>query len=431
MVHIIGCGLSGLSCAVRLAEAQIPIALYDQAGHAGGRCRSYHDTELDRLIDNGNHLILSGNDDVRDYLERINAQNTLIVSKTASYSFVDLEANHRWVVHINSGRFPTWIFNKSMRVPNTKVIDYLSSFWRVITSNAEDTFAQRLDLSNNLIKMFWEPLAIAALNTEPATAAINLLKPVLKETFLRGGQYCKPMIAGVAGLSGSFINPALSFLAKKDIPVHLNCRLRSITQENGYISNLEFTDRTVDVGIQDTVVLAVTAQVAGGLLPNLIVPQSFRSIVNGHFRIHSDDLKHIALSDQPPIIGVFGGTAEWLFIRDDVISTTTSAAERLVDMAADDIATLLWSDIQRVFNFQRDLKETAWRVVKEKRATFAQTPQEVRRRPKTRPDVAHNLYLAGDWIDTGLPATIEGSLRSGRWAAEAITQGLQQKLSSA
>lgn len=428
MVHIIGCGLSGLSCAVRLAKQEIPVTLYDQAGHAGGRCRSYHDTELDRLVDNGNHLILSGNGDVQDFLREIGAQNTLIASTAPSYFFTNVQTNKHWTVRISPGLFPFWIFNEKDRVPGTKAIDYFCSFWKVMTAKASDTFAERLNRQDNLVKLFWEPLAIAALNTEPETAAISLLKPVLQETFLRGGAYCKPMIAGPAGLSGSFIDPALSYLKKHQIPVYLNRRLRNVVQRNGRITRLEFTDEIIEVGAQDSVVLAVTAQVAGTLLPTLSVPQSFRSIVNGHFRVRPQDAAKLRSPNESPIIGVFGGTAEWIFMRDDVVSTTTSAAEKIVDQSAEDIAAALWSDIRRVFHLEGDFTDTAWRIVKEKRATFAQTPEDVRRRPKTKPDVASNLFLAGDWIDNGLPATIEGSLRSGRWAAEAVARHRGQKL---
>ncbi len=428
MVHIVGCGLSGLSCGVRLAKQQIPVTLYDQAGHAGGRCRSYHDTELDRLVDNGNHLILSGNGDVHDFLREIGAQNTLISSKAPSYFFTDVRTNERWTVRISPGLFPFWIFNENDRVPRTKAIDYLRSFWTVMTAKASDTFAERLNHQDNLVKLFWEPLAIAALNTEPEAAAISLLKPVLQETFLRGGAYCKPMIAGPAGLSGSFIDPALSYLKTRQAPVHLNRRLRNVVQEKGRITRLEFTDGIVDVGAQDSVVLAVTAQVAGGLVPGLSAPQSFRSIVNGHFRVRPQDAAKLRLPSESPIIGVFGGTAEWIFVRDDVVSTTTSAAEKIVDQSAEDIAAALWSDICHVFQFDAALTDTASRIVKEKRATFAQTPEEVRRRPKTKPGIAANLFLAGDWIDNGLPATIEGSLRSGRWAAQAVEAHCGQRL---
>lgn len=428
MIHIVGCGLSGLSCAVQLTKQGIPVTLYDQAGHAGGRCRSYHDTELDRLVDNGNHLILSGNSDVQHFLQQIGAQNTLIQSATPSYFFTDVQSNKSWTVQISSGLFPFWIFNKDARVPGTKALDYLSSFWKVMTAKASDTFAKRLDRQDNLVKLFWEPLAIAALNTEPETAAISLLKPVLQETFMRGGAYCKPMIAGPAGLSGSFIDPALTLLKAHQAPIHLNRRLRNIALENGRITKLEFTDGIVPVSSQDSVVLAVTAQVAGTLVPGLSVPQSFRSIVNGHFRVRPQDASKLRLPNNSPVIGVFGGTAEWIFIRDDVVSTTTSAAEKIVDRTAEDIAAALWSDIRRIFHLEGEYSDTAWRIVKEKRATFAQTPEDVRRRPKTKPSIASNLFLAGDWIDNGLPATIEGSLRSGRWAAQAVAQYHGQKL---
>ena len=104
------------------------------------------------------------------------------------------------------------------------------------------------------------------------------------------------------------------------------------------------------------------------------------------------------------------------------------AAEKIVDQSAEEIAAALWSDIRRVFHLEGNFTDTAWRIVKEKRATFAQTPEDVRRRPKTKPSITANLFLAGDWVDNGLPATIEGSLRSGRWAAQAVAQHHGQRL---
>ena len=72
-VHIIGAGLAGLSAAVRLASSGIPVTVYEAANQAGGRCRSYHDPILDMTIDNGNHLLLSGNLAALSYLEKIGA----------------------------------------------------------------------------------------------------------------------------------------------------------------------------------------------------------------------------------------------------------------------------------------------------------------------------------------------------------------------
>ncbi|MEO1459724.1 MAG: NAD(P)-binding protein, partial [Pseudomonadota bacterium] len=72
-VHVVGAGLAGLSAALCLAERGVAVSLHEAAGHAGGRCRSFHDTTLDRVIDNGNHLVLTGNDAVARYLTRAGA----------------------------------------------------------------------------------------------------------------------------------------------------------------------------------------------------------------------------------------------------------------------------------------------------------------------------------------------------------------------
>jgi hypothetical protein len=107
---------------------------------------------------------------------------------------------------------------------------------------------------------------------------------------------------------------------------------------------------------------------------------------------------------------VIGGTAEWVFRRGTLASVTVSAATRIVDEDAEALAPRLWADVAAALQLSGPLP--AWRIVKEKRATFSQTPEQVRRRPKATTRW-RNLALAGDWTDTGLPATIEGAIRSG------------------
>jgi hypothetical protein len=112
--------------------------------------------------------------------------------------------------------------------------------------------------------------------------------------------------------------------------------------------------------------------------------------------------------------GVTGGTAEWVFAFHDRLSVTVSAADHLVDQEAGTLAAALWHDVAMVHALTGPVPPC--RIVKERRATFAATPAQAAQRPPAR-TAWTNLFLAGDWVDNGLPATIEGALRSGEVAA--------------
>ena len=162
-------------------------------------------------------------------------------------------------------------------------------------------------------------------------------------------------------------------------------------------------------------VLALPPPAAAELVPALTVPGETHAIVNVHYRLKAP----ARLPPDLPLLGLIGGTAQWLFVRGDVASITVSAADALVSEPAGAIARTTWNEVAAVLDHEREALPPC-RIVKEKRATFAQTPNQVKRRPQTRSKFA-NLYLAGDWIDTGLPATIESAVRSGHMAALAVT----------
>ena len=115
-VHVIGAGLAGLSAAMELAEGGMRVVVHEAGPQAGGRCRSYFDRELDCRIDNGNHLLLSGNAAAERYLGRISARQTMVGPKTPIFPFIDRADGSRWTLRLDAGRIPFWIFDARRRV---------------------------------------------------------------------------------------------------------------------------------------------------------------------------------------------------------------------------------------------------------------------------------------------------------------------------
>jgi squalene-associated FAD-dependent desaturase len=403
--YVIGAGLAGLSAATALAARGISVALFEAAGQAGGRCRSYFDPAFDGVIDNGNHLVLSGNHAVHAYLDRIGAQGALTGPSEARFDFVDLKSGARWTLRPNDGPLPWWVAVPSRRVPGTKASDY-AAYAKLLWAGKDKTIGQIVKGRGALWQRLMHPFLLAALNTEPADSSAQLASAILRETLARGGQAYRPRIA-TPTLAAAFVDPALAFLKIRGAQVHLGERLRAITFNARAATALEFPDATIPLGPRDMVVLAVPPWMAQSLAPQLSVPTEFRAIVNAHFKLP-------APAKAPPILGVIGGTAEWIFSFADRISVTVSGADTIVDRDREDLAQSLWADVCAALKISADLPK--WQIVKEKRATFAATPAEDAKRPAAG-TAWSNFLLAGDWTQTGLPATIEGAIRSGESAA--------------
>ena len=405
ITHVVGAGLAGLAAAVSLAKRGRRVVLHEGARQAGGRCRSYHDATLDMMIDNGNHLLLSGNREARAFLRTIGSEDQMKGPPGAAFPFVDLESGASWTVRPNAGRLPWWVLAKSRRVPGTKAGDYLAPA-RLLGAGRSATIADRMRCDGDLYHKLWQPLLLAALNTDPPESSAALAGAIIKETLAKGGKACRPLVAA-EGLAAAFVDPAIAYLALKGVELRLDHPLRALTMAGDRVASLEFSDGAIALADEDRVVLAVPAQAAAALLPGLQVPESFRSIVNAHFKMP-------APPSLPPILGLVNATVEWIFAFPDRISITISGADRLLDTPREELAATLWSDVQRATRIAKPLPP--WQIIREKRATFAATPAQDARRPGTRTRFV-NLVLAGDWTATGLPATIEGSVRSGNRAA--------------
>jgi squalene-associated FAD-dependent desaturase len=402
---IAGAGLAGLSAAVRLVEAGLTVRIADSAAQAGGRCRSYHDSQLGLTIDNGNHLVLAGNRAVAAFRATIGATTPLAGPDHADFAFADLSSDARWTIRMNDGRVPWWVLSKRRRVPGTSATNYLK-LAGLLTGAPSDAVGDRIDTTGPVWRKLIEPVLLAVLNTPPESGSARLTAAVLRESLLRGGTATLPRIAEPS-LAAAFIDPALAWLAGHGVAFTPGKRLRAIETEGDRVIALDWGAGPQLVADDEAVILAVPPWVATALLPELPAPDAFHAIVNGHFAITPPD-------GAPAMLGLLGGTAEWLFAFPDRISVTVSAADAIVDLDREELAQRFWADIQQAYRFTAPMPR--WQIVKEKRATFAATPAQDAKRPAAATRW-RNLFLAGDWTRTGLPATIEGALRSGETAA--------------
>ena len=412
-LHIIGAGLAGLSAA--LTATARAVTIYEAGPAAGGRCRSYLDRELGIRVDNGNHLLLSGNTDAMAFVDQIGSRGSLGGPGKPVFPFMDLDTEARWIVRPNRGMIPSWIFRRSRRVPGTSATDYLKllSLARIRDDRVVAGFLPRGPLYTRLI----EPLAIAALNTKPEQGLARLLGTVVGETLLKGGRACIPLFPR-QGWSETLIDPALAWLEMHGADIRLGQRIAALEITGNRVTALRTPDGTIPVQPNDDVVLAVTAPVAADLLPGLTTPDAFEAIVNVHYRTDAaGEAAAMAATGDAGFIGLLGGMAQWVFVKPGHVSVTISAASDIVDQPAEALAAAIWPDVRTALRLADQMP--AWRVVKEKRATFAATPAQERRRPPARTRLA-NLVLSGDWTATGLPATIEGAIRSGRTAVQQL-----------
>ncbi len=408
IVHIIGAGISGLSAAVRLVNAGFNVHVHEATQQAGGRCRSYFDAATNLTIDNGNHLLLSGNRHALAYARSIGTEAGLVGPKRAQFPFVDLETGQRWQIDLGESRLPLWVFDESRRVPDTGLRDYLA-LMPLIWAAQSKLVGDAIPCEGTLYHRLVQPLLLAALNVDPPEGSAGLAGAVVRETLLAGGQACRPLIAR-DGLSAVLVEPAVKLLQDKGASVQFGRELREFGLSQAGVSELKFGGDSVALGPDDVVILAVPPRPAASLLPGLKTPTKFRAIVNAHFRFDPP-------ADMPPLTGVVGGLVEWLFAFPQRLSVTISNGDRLVDMPREELALAIWRDVCKAGGVRGDLPP--WQIVRERRATFEATPEQNALRPGAT-TAWKNLFLAGDWTDTGLPATIEGSVRSGNRAADLV-----------
>jgi hypothetical protein len=330
----------------------------------------------------------------------------------ATFPFADLQTGARWTVRVP--RTPLGALRADARPLGVGPAEALRGVLGLLAAKPGQTVAQAVRSRGPMWHAFWQPMATAVLNMDAEKGSAALLRSALLRSFFRGAAACRPVIAP-EGLGAALIDPAVEMVRMRDGEIRYRSPLQGLDSENGRARALRFQDECVPLGPGEGVVLAVLPAALPTLLPDVPLPGPGPAILNAHFRVPPE-----VAEGAPHVLGLLGGEAQWVFRRGDVLSVTISDAEasRAWALPKGAALDLLWSEVARALDL-RGAAPSARRLLRERAATFDQSPEGAARRPDTRTSLS-NVVLAGDAVRTGLPATLEGAVISGRMAAAAL-----------
>jgi squalene-associated FAD-dependent desaturase len=450
---VIGAGFAGLSAAVRLAREGARVLVLEARGRLGGRATAFPDRETGEIVDNGQHVLLGCYRDTFDFLRDIGASDRVTLQSTLAVTMIDRQGRRSRLVcstlpppfHLIGGVFDwealTWrdrLAVLNMRGPLQVARRELDPGARRIAASPGETVESwlvRNGQTDRLRELLWEPLALAALNQPPDRAAAPPFARVLGEMFGADRQAAAIGLPAVP-LDVLYAEPARAYVEQRGGSVRTG------------------TPATIRLNGDAALVASGTEQWSGApvilAVPWYALDNTVQGTVSGlepvlenARRMASSPIVTVNLwLDRPlfdePFVGLPGRAMQWVFDRHTILgqasadahpasdgsahlSLVASGAASLVERTNAELVAQATEELFAAFPAARAARLLRSTVVREPRATFSLAPGQPAR-PQSRTPV-RGLYLAGDWIDTGLPATIESAVRSGHQAAAAILAG--------
>jgi hypothetical protein len=395
-----------LSAAVALAgTGEAHVVVHEGAAFAGGRRRPLFDEATQAAFEGGADFILSSWTSALALIEAVGAGSQWRPAAPEGVVFADLATGERWRLQIGRKRRP-WSWLDPRRRPPGVALSDLWPATRLARAPIAAGLSAYTPRFGTAAERLWRPLALVALNVELERASARLAGAALGAAAWGGAALLTP----TRGLARGLIEPALKTLARRGAATRFERRLTGVEVDDGRIAALDFVHDRVDLAPGDAVVLATPPHETAALAPNVAAPQEFASALHIHFAA-------LARRDAPPLLGVLNGTIHWLLRGEDSLTAVVRDAGRLIDRPRDQLAADAWRDVAALTG-QSDAMP-AWRVIRRKRAAFAGTPEQDGLRPGCA-TAWPNLFLAGAYVQTGLPDCLEGSARSGAMAAERV-----------
>jgi hydroxysqualene dehydroxylase len=435
-VLIIGSGFAGLAAGVALAETGRPVRLLEQNRYLGGRARSFRDAATGSVVDNGQHILMGCYRSTLRFLAAIGAADQIRFQAGLKVSF--LEAGGRltefrcpWLpapLHVFAGVLLSRSFSFREKMEVVKLGHALRSgkarpdgFDRMTV----DQWLAALGQSEGLRKNFWNLLAIAAMNEDPQLASAALFERVLRLAL-----FSSPADSRIGvprrGLSECYTQAAETFIRQHGGSVELGRGVRSVEIEGDRVTGVRLSSGECIEA--EGVISAVPWFALREILPQEALAHPFFS---GLKLLEPAPIVSIDLWFDPPLTqldfaGLRGTTIQWVFSKPGgsgksppYVSLVLSGAHAHVNRSKEELVAMAVRELGELLPAASGAQVVRALVIKERLATFSPRPGSERHRPAARTPV-RGFYLAGDWTDTGLPATIEGAVKSGYTAVESL-----------
>ncbi|QDU63730.1 15-cis-phytoene desaturase [Planctomycetes bacterium Pan216] len=440
-VTIVGGGLAGLAAASVLATREVKVTILEARPYLGGRASSFRDPTNDALLDNCQHVSMGCCTNLADFCERVGIADLLKDEETLYFQD---ERGRLSTMRSAPLPAPFHLLPSFLRLRHlslgekARIARGLHALFRTPTVGSDVSFRDWLMANGQTARTcdrYWGVILVSALNESLDRIDFRYARQVFVEGFAMNPRASVVKVPSVT-LHEFYGERLERWLADHGVTVRLNSAVKLLSSNEGTIGDCRL--RSGEVVTADHYILAIPGQRVLSLLPV-------------EFAEHEDALARIGQMEYSPITSVhcwfdrpvmdlphlvvIGRKIQWLFKRTAETSATAatdegcylqavvSASRELVSLGKDAIQAAILEEIVEMFPEARDARLEHCRVVTERTATFSVTPGIDRLRPTQRTAIG-NLWLAGDYTDTDWPATMEGAVRSGYLAANALLKSL-------
>ena len=441
---VIGAGCAGLSAATALAKAGARVVVLEARPGLGGRATSFRDPSTGERVDNGQHILMGCYEQTLVFLDRIGASDRVRWQAGLSLTMIDRRGDESVLklpsvaspLHLLGGVMAWDALSWSERLAILRVGSALRSGtpkgmpYKHAAETVRD-WLNRHRQPQRLIELFWEPLALAALNQSIDQAAARYFTEVLGRMF--ADPAAASLVLPAVPLDDMYAEPARAWLVERGHEVRVNAPVRVEVSGERVIGV-----RVREERIKAPIVISTVPWHAFGAVFDPM-PQPLLSIASNAAALPSLPIVTVNLwfdraVMQEPLVGLPGRTFQWLFDRRAIVGGATShlslissGADAIVAQGNDELVATALREVREALPEARSATLRKGLAVREKRSTFSLAPDAPPRPQTTTP--IEGFFLAGDWIDTGLPATIESAVISGhRAATESETTKLTKRI---